>query len=195
MKAPIRPIRRRDTHRMPRAAMATGVAVAAAVSSACSVLSPAPTFELIKASGTAASYWLASGPVTASDTVHHQHATPRSICIEFNRDAQTAEVVPALQAELRKHQVESRVYETGTPSDVCPVWLRYTAAIDWDTPFWEVSYRAYLSQAALTLRDADGTVLASSAYQPRGFYELGKWSSTRDKLAPVVTALLTGFER
>ena len=194
MKPHIRPDRPRSTRSMSRAAIAPGVVALAVGASACSVLSPAPTFELIKASGTAASYWLASGPAKASDTVYHLYAAPRTVCIEFNRDAQTPEVVPALQAELYNHQIESRVYEMGTPSDACPVWLRYSAAIEWDTPFWETSYRAYLSQAALTLRSADGTVLASSAYQSRGISALGKWSSTRDKLAPVVTALLTGFE-
>ena len=48
--------------------------------------------------------------------------------------------------------------------------------------------------AALTLRSDHGDVIASSQYALGDFMDMGKWASTRSKLAPVVTALLTGFE-
>lgn len=167
---------------------------AACSASGCALVSPTPTLELLKATGTAASYMLARGPATATQTVYHPHAAPRALCIELNRESQTADVVPALQAELQRHRIDSRVYDSGTPAVTCPVWLRYTAYVEWDLPPFGSEYRSYLARAALTLHTAEGRVLASSAYEPSGAFEIGKWAPTRDKLAPVVTAIVTGVE-
>ncbi len=160
----------------------------------CALVSPAPTLELLKATGTAASYMLSRGPTAATQTIYHAHPVPRSLCIEINRESPTGDVVPALQAELQRHGIDSRVYDSGTPPAACPVWLRYTAFIEWDVPPFGNEYRAYLSRAALTLHTAEGRVLASSAYEPTSVYEIGRWSTTREKLAPVVTAIVTGVE-
>jgi hypothetical protein len=51
-----------------------------------------------------------------------------------------------------------------------------------------------MRDATLTLRDENGTVLSSSAYSLDGTFQMGKWSTSRSKLAPVVTALVTGFD-
>ena len=47
---------------------------------------------------------------------------------------------------------------------------------------------------ALTLYLADGRVLSQSEYSVGDGMFSGKWAPTRKKLAPVVTALITGFE-
>jgi hypothetical protein len=161
---------------------------------ACSVFSPMPAWELVKATGSAGSAALAYGPSEASQTVHHGDAPVSSLCIEYNRDAPAADLVPALQAELREHRVESRVYEAGTLPPRCEVWLRYVAAIQWGTPPLASGYRAYLSSAALSLHRANGRLMASSSYELDDRFGIGKWASTRSKLAPVVKALITGFE-
>lgn len=160
----------------------------------CSVFSPAPGWELVKASGSAAATALAYGPSRARDTVHQGEAVPDSVCIEFNRDVQSQELVPALQAELRQHRVASRVYELGMDGPDCRVWLRYVASVEWGQPPMSGAYRPYLSAAALSLHHVDGRLMSSSAYRLEEGLGLGRWSSTRDKLAPVVQALLTGFE-
>lgn len=172
-----------------------GLALASAGLSGCSILSPVPLWEVTKVAGSAAGVAIDYGPSRASQTVYHLHPSFRQLCIEFNPDAPTEEIVPALQAELRSHQVDSRVYERGSRLTECRVWLRYAAQIEWGSPPFRDGWRPYLSSAALTLQTADGTVLSSSRYElDGGVLASGKWTATRSKLAPVVTALLTGFE-
>lgn len=160
----------------------------------CSILSPAPVWELIKATGSVAVYAAAEGPSKASNTVVHDYRTFQQVCIEVNAQIQLIDVVPALQAEFKAHGIESRVYEPGTAVSQCKVWLRYAADMRWEVPLFGTDYKPYMNSAALTLRSDRGDVIASSQYALGDFMDMGKWASTRSKLAPVVTALLTGFE-
>src|SRR6218665_1068500 len=76
----------------------------------CSILSPIPAWELVKATGTATSAALSNAaPSKASRTVHHGAAPITTVCIEYNRATPLDELVPALQAELRDMGVSSRV--------------------------------------------------------------------------------------
>ena len=164
----------------------------------CSLLSPAPTWELVKATGGAASLAIGRSPSHATDTVHFGDAPVKRLCIEFNRNAPLPDLVPALQAELRGIGVASRVYEagaTGSTLDDCEVWLRYAATVDWDTPPFGDAARPYLSAASMSLQRSGGALLASSGYRvdDAGF-GASKWATTRTKLAPVVRALIQGFE-
>jgi hypothetical protein len=161
----------------------------------CSILSPIPTLELLKASGSATSAAVSYGPSKASSTVHHGDAPVSSLCIEYNRDAQAADLVPALQAELKALRIESRVYEVGAAEQICTVWLRYVASIRWDTPPLSSSYKAYVSAVSLSLHRSNGRLMASSNYAlDESGLSMGKWSSTRSKVGPAVKALITGFE-
>lgn len=172
-----------------------GLAMLAGASlQACSIVSPAPLWELAKATGSAATAVLPYGPSQASNTVYHLHRAFRDVCIQYNPDANIGDVVPALQRELQKHAIDSRVYEGDMPRAACPVWLRYRTEIAWDLPPMGRAWRPYVSQAWLTLRAADGSVLSSSQYEMNSPFSMGKWASTQNKLAPVVTALLTGFQ-
>lgn len=160
----------------------------------CSIFSPVPLWELSKATGMAVSMAIPYGTTKASNTVYHLHPEFRTVCIEFNADVGTPDIAPALQRELRTHQIESRLYAQGTLIDDCPVWLRYTAVMAWDVPPSGTGYQPYMSAAALTLQSSRGVVLSSSNYQEEASFGRGRWASTQKKLAPVVTALLTGFE-
>ena len=160
----------------------------------CTLLSPWPTLELIKGAGVATSTALAYAPVKATQTVHHGDAPVRGLCVEYNRDMPLDELVPALQAELKTLGVTSRVYEAGTGLQACQFWLRYVVSIEWAVPPLGREYRAYMSSAALSLHRADGTLMASSAYAADQDYGSGRWASTRRKIAPVVKAVITGFE-
>ena len=185
---------------MRRTPLLTTAALATcALQSGCSIFSPLPLWELAKGAGEAASLAIPYGGSSASNTVYHEHPTVQTVCIEYNPDTATADVVPAIQMELRRHQIESRVYEAGpltagTLAGQCPVWLRYTAYVDWDMPPLSSTWRTYMSSAALTLRSASGEILASSQYQLSTGMASGKWATTQSKLAPVVTALVTGFQ-
>ena len=160
----------------------------------CSVVSPEPVWELAKATASVATLAIGSAPSRSSDTIRHFKGGVDEVCIRFNPDAQVPDIVPALQAELRLHMVESRVYDSAMPAQTCPVWLKYMAQIDWDTPPFEHRYRPFVSQAALSLRSASGQVLSTSHYQGETGFAKGRWTSTREKLSPVVTALLTGVD-
>ena len=144
---------------------------------------------IIGGAATAASLSVVTAPGTASDTVTHLRQPPSAVCIEYNPQVQASDIVPTLQIALREHRVESRVYESPDGLVQCPVWLRYTAQIDWDTLPFSSDYKAYISTATLTLRTASGTLLSSSHYRIDPS-KRSKWASTRDKLSPIVSALL-----
>ncbi|SEK50947.1 hypothetical protein SAMN05216359_10229 [Roseateles sp. YR242] len=187
---------------MTRALSPRGMAVAAVLVgtgalSGCSLFSPLPTIELIKASASAATVAIGQGPNKASQTVFQGAAVPKRVCIEYNRSLQMPDFVPALMAELKDHQVASRVFDVGVrPGDEeCPAWLHYAGLQQWDKPPLSDQMRPYLANATLSLHDAGGRLMSASTYQSEeAVMGLGKWGSTRNKLAPVVKALLTGFE-
>lgn len=160
----------------------------------CAIVSPIPTWELIKAGGSATSAALTTRPGRAQHTVHHGDAPVRELCIAFNRLAPVPDLVPALQAELRQQGVASRVYEAGVEPAACAHWLRYSASLDWGVPPLGKDYQPFLSSAALSLHKADGRLMASSSYAVDESFGLSRWASTRAKVAAVVKALITGFE-
>lgn len=162
--------------------------------SGCSILSPMPLWELTKATGQLAFSSLQTEPGEASDTVYHAHARFSSLCIEYNPQTQTADVLPALQLALRAHQIDSRVYESAINTPHCPVWLRYSAQMEWGKSPYSERYQAYISQATLSLQTDRGQVLSSSHYSLGDGMRTSKWASTQDKLAPVVSALVTGVQ-
>jgi hypothetical protein len=160
----------------------------------CSVISPAPVLELIKATGAVAASAIAHGPSSARNTVYHEHAALDAVCVEYNPQTPDPDIAPALQAELHDHAIESRIYEEGGAPSTCKFRVTYTADIEWGTPPFASGYKSYIRDATLTLRDENGTVLSSSAYSLDGVFQMGKWATSRSKLAPVVTALVTGFD-
>jgi hypothetical protein len=170
------------------------VLAAAAVLSGCSIVSPAPVLELVKATGAVAMSAISTGPSSAKNTVYHEHKALDAVCVEYNPLTPDPDIAPALQAELRSHEIDSRIYEQGGAPTSCRFRVTYTADIEWDTPPFASGYKAYIRDATLTLRDENGTVLSSSAYSLDGPFKMGKWATSRSKLAPVVTALVTGFE-
>ncbi len=78
-------------------------------------------------------------------------------------------------------------------TESCPVWLRYSTLMEWDRAPMTDRYQSYVSEASLMLQSAQGTVLSSSRYLVDPVFGTSKWASTFDKLAPVVSALVTGF--
>jgi len=182
-----------------RAAVALTLALGLVVSplAGCSLLSPMPSIDLAKATAGMATVAIGQGPARATQTVFHDAALPDRVCIEYNRSLALPEFVPALIAELRDHEVQARVFEAGVrPGDeACPAWLHYQGLQQWDKPPLSDRMRPFLSQATLSLHDAGGRLMAASSYRSDdATLGLGKWASTRNKLAPVVRALLTGVQ-
>ena len=169
-------------------------AAAVVVLPGCSVISPVPVIELAKATGAVAVSVISHGPSSAKNTVYHEHRTLDAVCVEYNPLTPDPDIAPALQAELRNHEIDSRIYEEGGSPSSCRFRVTYTADIEWDTPPFASGYKSYIRDATLTLRDENGTVLSSSAYSLDGYFQMGKWATSRSKLAPVVTALVTGFD-
>jgi hypothetical protein len=167
---------------------------AAVVLPGCSIISPAPVIELVKATGAVAMSVISTGPSSAKNTVYHEHKALDAVCVEYNPLTPDPDIAPALQAELRNHEIDSRIYEQGGAPTSCHFRVTYTADIEWGTPPFASGYKSYIRDATLTLRDENGTVLSSSAYSLDGVFQMGKWATSRSKLAPVVTALVTGFD-
>lgn len=159
----------------------------------CSVLSPVPTWELLKGVGTVSTNIIQGQQGEPSNTVYHPHAPFKSLCIEFNAQTQVADIVPALQAALQDMGIESRVYDIQMAGDRCPVWLRYSAYVQWDTQAFSDAYQPFVSNASLILQASSGQILSSSSYVLDSAVGRSKWASTRDKLAPVLSALITGL--
>lgn len=182
-------------HRPRRACAALALAAGGSLLLAgCSIISPMPAWELLKGAGAVASLALERADSQASNTVRHPHAPVPELCIAFNPQAEVADMVPALQLSLRQHRVDSRVYEALQQVPACKIWLHYAAYIDWDTPPLSSLARPYITAASLTLRTSEGQVLSSSHYAMADGMRTDKWATTREKLAPVVTALVTGAE-
>ena len=167
---------------------------AAVVLPGCSIVSPVPVVELVKATGAVAVSAISTGPSHSKNTVYHEHKALDVVCVEYNPLTPDPDIAPALQAELRNHEIDSRIYEEGGAPSSCHFRVTYTADIEWGTPPFGSGYKSYIRDATLTLRDENGTVLSSSAYSLDGAFQMGKWSTSRSKLAPVVTALVTGFD-
>ena len=162
--------------------------------SACSVLTPIPALEHVKATGTATSVALAYAPGSASNTVHHGAAPVSALCIEYNRTAQLPDLVPAMQLALQEQGVRSRVYEPGAGLNECRHWLRYTASIQWGIPPLASDYRAYLSSANFSLHTASGELIATTSYESEGLFGTSRWAPTHRKLRSAMKAVITGFE-
>ena len=93
---------------------AFALACGAAALPGCSILSPTPVIELAKAGGAAIASAISTGPSSAKNTVYHEHNVPEAVCVEYNPQTPDPDIAPALQAELKNHEIESRIYEAGS---------------------------------------------------------------------------------
>lgn len=156
----------------------------------CVVMQPDPTLEAVKLISVAITGIASISPSQSQHTIVHPHEPIRDICIEWNRSVAMPDFIPALQGELQRHAIDSRVYEAGMQPSGCGAQLDYAAFLQWEKRTFSDDYSPYLSYAALTLRK-NGMVLASANYE-MGVMGYDKWAPTRKKLAPLVDAMLAG---
>ena len=173
----------------------SGLSLAACLlQSGCSVVTPEPLWELTKAVGGIAAISVGQSPPQASNTTYNLRTPVTDLCIEFNPRTQVPDFLPALQAELQARGVSSRVYDSPPAARMCNVWLEYTAFFEWGMVPFTGEYRSYVSSVQLALRAKSGELLSSSQFVLDPVLPKGKWTDTRAKVSPVVTALLTGVQ-
>lgn len=160
--------------------------------SGCSSLGLLPGWELLKAASDGASQAVSAHGARASNSLHQLQQPLSELCIELNAESPVPDLLPALQQELLRNGVSSRAYAAGTPRVSCEHWLRYTAWLEFDVRPLQSQPSSYLRSATLSLHGNDGRLLAFSQYESGDGFMTGKWASTRDKLAPVVSALVNG---
>lgn len=156
----------------------------------CVVMQPDPTLEAVKLISVVVTGIASMSPNPAQNAVAHPHDPVKEVCIEWNRSVAVADFIPALQGELLRHGIISRVYEAGMQPVSCGAQLDYAAFQQWEKRTFGDEYSPYLSYAALTLRK-NGMVLASANYE-MGVMGYDKWAPTRKKLGPLVDAMLAG---
>jgi hypothetical protein len=174
----------------PLSVRLTVVAVLPVCLSGCTLFNVSPTLEAIKALGAAANSAISVTPTSASNLVFHPPPPVTSLCIEYNRAAQVPDLLQAIQAELLVQGVESRVYELSAPPAQCKIWLSYMGYMEWGTPSLGEGFEPFLTSAAFTLRQ-NGEVLASASYEQAGL-EMGKWATTRKKIAAAIRGIIKG---
>lgn len=156
---------------------------------ACVIMTPSPAVEALELVSAAAVNAAALAPGSAQNVVQLGDAQQiRSVCIEYNRRVEVPDFVPAMQAELARYGVESRVMDAGALPATCMTTLQYSALMQWDRRLFSSEYTPYLSTAELTLRDR-GRVVSSASYRER-LMSTDKWQSTQKKIAPLIEALL-----
>ena len=168
------------------------MAASAGMVSGCSIVSPIPLWELAKTSAGIATTVVQTSSGEAVNTVVHAHTKFDAVCIEYNPNTPSVDIIPALQIALRSNSIDSRVYEAPAAGVKCPVWLRYTALIEWGTPPLSGRVEPYLTSASLRLEGSEGLVYGSTYYSVDTSFGVSKWASVHDKLSPLVAALVQG---
>ena len=173
----------------------TALCVAAStLQTGCALITVEPLWELTKAAAVVANSTVALSPPSASNTLYKLRTPLDNVCIELNPQTQVPDLVPALQAELQKHGIESKVYDTQPAARMCNTWLEYTAYFEWGRPPFSGDFRPYVTSVQLALRSKQGELISSSQFQLDPYLSQGQWTSTRTKVSPVVTALVTGYQ-
>lgn len=108
---------------------------------------------------------------------------PAHMCIKRNPKVIINDFVPVLQAGLRRHGIESTLYDAVPVT--CSHVLEYTARRSWD-------FGPYLSTADLHIRGPQRRQVASAHYHLRGKggLSLMKWAGVASKMDPVIDELL-----
>lgn len=150
-------------------------------------MTPSASVTALEMASVAVTHAVSLTSSSPAHTVQHPHDAFQGACIELNRASGMADFVPALQSELSKSGVESRVYGDAMPAS-CRFTIHYSSSIAWGKRMFEDDFSPYMSEARLELRE-NGKILAASSYRP-SVLGTDKWSATADKLAPAVRALV-----
>ncbi len=106
------------------------------------------------------------------------------MCIQENPDVQVEDFLSVVERGFARHGISTRRIQQST-DNACPMVITYTARRSW-------SVVTYLSLAELSIRDAQGQLLASAYYRfrGRGMLAVKKYQSTETKMTPVIDQLL-----
>ncbi|MDP5240358.1 hypothetical protein Q9Q94_12515 [Uliginosibacterium sp. 31-16] len=130
-----------------------------------------------------------TAPSAPGNAVVHPYERFDGACIELNPSSNVADFVPAVQVELARHGVSSRVYGANFP-ETCRYSIHYVTQLEWGRHWFSPEYVAYMSAARIELRE-HGQVLAAASYKP-SILGYDKWASTQEKIAPAVRVVAYG---
>jgi hypothetical protein len=107
----------------------------------------------------------------------------RLVCIQENPKVQVSDFVQVVRDGFDRHGIATEVF-AGQRSEKCEYTLTYTALRSWD-------FTPYLSHAELRI-EKNGRQVAYAEYHliGKGGLSLTKWASTKEKIDPVIDALL-----
>jgi len=157
--------------------------------SGCVVMTPSAELKALELVSVAVTNASTLAPSTAENSVIHPYERFDGACIELNPVSNVADFVPAMQIELAKHGVSSRVYASNLP-ETCRYSIHYVAQVEWGKHWFSPDYKSYMSGARIELRSY-GKVLAAASYKP-SLLGYDKWASTQDKIAPAVRVIAYG---
>ncbi len=118
--------------------------------------------------------------VNALDTeVHHID----NMCIEKNKKVIVSEFLPFVIKELKKHNINSTVYNEVVPNS-CLYNLKYSANHHWDIVM-------YFKAASLEIYKKN-SIIASALYETQNGLDMSKFHSMETKFTPIMDELLKG---
>ncbi|MFN8603412.1 MAG: hypothetical protein U0842_23305 [Candidatus Binatia bacterium] len=126
---------------------------------------------------------------------------PRTICVKKNATIVDPDLLPAVEAGLRRSGLAFTVYDgppyTAEPAETlappqtfpstCDYVLTYSGTMWWDLAM-------YLNHAEFRIQDRSYREVGFATWHLKGHggFDLGKYSSTDSKVAPVLAELLGG---
>lgn len=127
--------------------------------------------------------------------------SPRTVCVKKNPTLVDPDLLPAVEAGLRRNRVPFSVYDgppyTAEPAEIlappeaipsgCDYVLTYAGTMWWDLAM-------YLNHAEFRIQDRSYREVGFATWHLKGHggFDLGKYSSTESKVGPVLDELLTG---
>ena len=158
--------------------------------SGCVVMSSTPLAEAVTVVSNAVTGVANMAPNVSRTAILHKHDVLRNVCIELNPQVTISDFLPELQSDLKKFQVESRIYDAGMEGSDCDAILYYAVQLDWAAPMFSDNEQEYISGISLILKK-NGKLLAAASYTLDGM-KYDKWASTSHKLSPLVQRIFTG---
>lgn len=166
------------------------VLLVAAGLSGCSVFSPAPLWELTKATGAVVAGALSETEPSAPELA--QAATrppPPELCIAHDGGLLAHALVPAAQVALHARGVSTRLVAAGERPAGCQDWLSLQGRTEWAPGLWSNRPSLQVLDLHLQWLDAQGRVQAWARADSEPAALLGTRASPRQQLSPLIAAL------
>ncbi|MEO6024074.1 MAG: Sbal_3080 family lipoprotein [Burkholderiales bacterium] len=127
----------------------------------------------------------------ATTSIQRVRAKLDQVCIERNPQVEVYDLLEVIEANLRRHKIETRVFDV-SPAP-CPYRLTYDASRRWDL-------KAFLSDAQILLQHDHEIIGRAEFHWPAGVFGAGgpnpeKWRGTAFKIDPIMDQMLADIEK